>query len=86
MGGIMSDQVLCCINGTQDISDFHLRDKEGQFMRTGCVLVTYVRVLTHFVSVCPHRQVAGHPLQQFDTLAQGTLCEKHPQKIHLQTK
>lgn len=50
-------------------------------MRTGCVLVTYVSVVAHsinivFVSVCPHRQVAGHPLQQLDTLAQGTLCEK----------
>lgn len=27
VGGIMSDEVLCCINGTQDICDFDLREK-----------------------------------------------------------
>lgn len=30
VGGIMSDEVLCCINGTQDICDFDLREKKKQ--------------------------------------------------------
>lgn len=28
MGGVMSDEVLCCIDGTQDIPDLDLKDRE----------------------------------------------------------
>lgn len=85
----MSNEILCCINSTQDISDLDLREKEECFARTG-VTIKFVSGLTHginivLVSVFPHRQVAGHPLQQLDTLAQGTLCEKDNKLLPNQT-
>lgn len=30
VGGIMSEEVLCCINGAQHICDFDLREKKKQ--------------------------------------------------------
>lgn len=26
MGGVMKDEVLCCIDGTQDVRDLHLKE------------------------------------------------------------
>lgn len=32
MGGIMSDEVLCCIDGTQDIIDLDLRERKNSLI------------------------------------------------------
>lgn len=64
----MSDEILCCVYGTQNVGGFDLRETKIHFylfMRNDCVFYT--------VSVFPHRQVTGGSLQLSDTLAQGAL-------------
>lgn len=88
MGGVMSDEILCSINGAEDICDFHLQRKNyfsnEQFVFNIFLLFTadHCSQVDFFPTACgqrgnivyPHWQVIGHPLQLLDTLAQGTLC------------
>lgn len=65
----MSDQVLGCIDGTQDVC--HLDLKGGDGSRGNRQHARWDRTSERRVSA--HRQVAGRPLQLLDALAQGAL-------------
>lgn len=71
MGGVVRDQILRCVDGTQDVRHLDLKNVE-----TGHTLHRNTHRLSRSVSkvcVSAHRQVAGRPLQLFDALAQGAL-------------
>lgn len=79
----MSDEILCSINGAEDICDFHLQ-REIYFSNEQIVFNIFfcLQLIIAVNLTCgqkgnivyPHWQVIGHPLQLLDTLAQGTLC------------
>lgn len=89
----MSDEILCSINGAEDICDFHLQ-REIYFSNEQVVLLQladHCSEFDFFAVACgqkgkivyPHWQVTGHPLQLLDTLAQGTLCRGKEKKALL---
>lgn len=80
----MSDEILCSINGADDICDFHLqREVIFQTSKLCSIFFFLLQLADHcsefdfFAIACgqkgnivyPHWQVIGHPLQLLDTLA-----------------